>query len=917
MNILLVEDNTLDAGLVADAFARHAPAAHLRHVTTLAEARACLAGARTGGPVWNALIVDLRLPDGSGIELLHEVRAKSLPLAVLVLTGSGDEEKAAAVLRAGANDYIIKRPETLAEMPALALAAIERFRAEPSTGGPQALRVLYAEHNPADSDLTRRYLERNAPHIHMQAVDSGAAVLEELAGVPEGGPPPWDILLLDHRLRDMNSLEILESIRRQRKLDLPVVIVTGQGDEEVVSKAMRLGVSDYLVKRPGYLYEMATSLDEAHRRHQMAREQVVLKESEARLRELTERLNHYLTTSPTITYALRVGEGWVESIWVSENIQRILGWTAQEALEPGWWRANVAPEDLPGVEDAMGRLLTEPGLETVTHEYQFLRKDGARVWIRDELRLQRSADGVHGEIVGTWVDVTEQKRTEQSARLQSAALAVAANAIYITNHLGQIEWVNPAFTKLTGFSAEAAAGRGPTALLGTAEEPGHNWNMMWHDVLGGQVWTGEARHVRRDGKCLVVEETITPVRDERGRITHCISIMQDVTEKKELQHQLLRTQRLESVGRLASGIAHDLNNVLAPMLMAPAVIRSVVKEPLVHSLVDSIEQNARRGAEIIRQLLTFGRGVEGQRAPVEPAAILVEMEKIVRQTFPKNIQCSLSLPAEPWAVMGDETQIHQVVMNLCVNARDAMPRGGDLHLALENVTLDETSAAMRPGAHAGNYVCLLVKDSGTGISQADLEHIFDPFFTTKELGAGTGLGLSTVLGIVKGHGGFIEVRTKGGEGSTFLVYLPASGRGPRGPALGGPSAFPRGQGQTILVVDDELSVRQVARTILEMHGYTVLEAEDGVQGISLFASHMDRIHAVVTDMMMPFMEGAPFIRSLRRLNPKLPIIAISGQQSPTQTFPEGSEKPDEFLSKPFAAGDLLHALQRVLNAPKT
>ncbi len=254
-------------------------------------------------------------------------------------------------------------------------------------------------------------------------------------------------------------------------------------------------------------------------------------------------------------------------------------------------------------------------------------------------------------------------------------------------------------------------------------------------------------------------------------------------------------------------------------------------------------------------------------------------------------------------------------MNLCVNARDAMPRGGTLTLAVDNVTLDETSAAMRPGATAGSYVRLTVGDTGTGIDRAHLEHIFDPFFTTKEIGAGTGLGLSTVLGIVKGHTGFIEVESRPGTGTTFYIHLPSSTTHQQQPAAAGPALLPRGQGQTILVVDDEISVRHVTRSILEMHGYKVIEAEDGVRGISIYAQNQAVIHGVITDMMMPFMEGQPFIHSLRSLNPRLPIIAISGHQFLSQTSPEGTERADEFLSKPFGAADLLQSLQRVLHPP--
>ncbi len=265
---------------------------------------------------------------------------------------------------------------------------------------------------------------------------------------------------------------------------------------------------------------------------------------------------------------------------------------------------------------------------------------------------------------------------------------------------------------------------------------------------------------RKDGSYYTEEMTITPVRDQHGEIGHFIAIKQDITEKKKLQAQLLRTQRLESVGRLASGVAHDLNNILAPMLMVPPLLREALQDPESRSLVDLIETNAQRGSEIIKQLLTFGRGVDSERMPVQLRSLALDMAGIIRETFPKNITARRETPTETWLVKGDATQLHQILMNLCVNARDAMPEGGTLTVKLENHEIDESCARLIPGARPGRYVCLSVADTGLGIAPEHLDKIYDPFFTTKEPGKGTGLGLATVRGIVQSHGGFIQIQSQ-------------------------------------------------------------------------------------------------------------------------------------------------------------
>jgi nitrogen-specific signal transduction histidine kinase/CheY-like chemotaxis protein len=392
-----------------------------------------------------------------------------------------------------------------------------------------------------------------------------------------------------------------------------------------------------------------------------------------------------------------------------------------------------------------------------------------------------------------------------------------------------------------------------------------------------------------------------------------VGTITDVTEKKQLESRLLRSQRLESVGRLASGIAHDLNNILAPMLMSAPVLREAIQDPDLRQLVDTIESSAVRGAGVIRQLLTFGRGLEGERIPVQLKSLVQDMCNIIRETFPKNIVAARETPAGAWLVRGDATQLHQILMNLCVNARDAMPDGGTLTLELENVEVNEAVASMNPGASPGRYVALGVTDTGTGISPENLDKIFDPFFTTKEVGKGTGLGLSTVIGIVKSHNGFIQVNSRLEQGTQFKVYLPACETSKDGEKKLKSGPLPQGRGELVLLVDDEESIRQVARQALERHGYRMIEASDGTQGLAQYTQHQSEVRLVITDLAMPFMDGPAFIRALRQLNPKARIIAMSGHQSKLHVGHLPPKSVQALLTKPFAAAELLQTLKQVLH----
>jgi signal transduction histidine kinase len=386
---------------------------------------------------------------------------------------------------------------------------------------------------------------------------------------------------------------------------------------------------------------------------------------------------------------------------------------------------------------------------------------------------------------------------------------------------------------------------------------------------------------------------------------------------KESEVRFLRAQRLEAIGALASGIAHDLNNILAPIMMSAPMLRWGLKPEEMEKTVLSIETSAQRGADLVKQLLLFGRGVEGNRTSLQPKHLIRDMVRMVRETFPKAISLETKTASDLWTITADATQIHQVLLNLCVNARDAMPKGGKLSLSAENVQLDDHYAGMIEAAKAGPYVLLRVADTGEGIPAGILERVFDPFFTTKEPGHGTGLGLSTVLGIIKSHAGFVDLRSEVGKGSTFSVYLPATPNAPEAES-GAPPAkvISKGDGEMILVVDDEPEILKITQQNLERNGYRTVLAADGIEALVLFTRRQEEIQAVLTDLEMPLMDGVNLVRAIRKLDSEVQVIASSG----IGLGPVWEEKMANLtelgvttlLTKPYGADTLLHALKDAL-----
>lgn len=530
-----------------------------------------------------------------------------------------------------------------------------------------------------------------------------------------------------------------------------------------------------------------------------------------------------------------------------------------------------------------------------------------RPWLPEEKSFATSMANFISLVLAQW----ERRQVEDMLRQQASLLDKANDAILVRDLDHHITYWNKSAETLYGWTAEEAKGRKVSELLYSDDSQFEKKNGQ---VLAEGEWAGEIQQVTKSGEEVTVVGRWTLVRDAESRPKCVLAINTNVTEQKRLKDQILRSQRMESIGTLAGGIAHDLNNVLTPIMMSVDLLNLRIKDEGCRETLETIATSARRGADMLNQVLSFARGMEGQKTPLRISRLLQDLARIVGDTFSKNIHLRLQDElGESDTVSGDPTQIHQVLLNLCVNARDAMPAGGTLTISAAHVMIDAQYAAMNIEAREGPHIMISVEDDGAGIAPEVFPKIFDPFFTTKEMGKGTGLGLSTSLAIMKSHGGFFRVYSELGHGSCFHVYLPAQLSEVMEKPVAEDPVLPRGNHELVLLVDDEAAVREITRQTLEAYGYRVLLAADGVEAVTLYSKHQQEIALVLTDMRMPVMDGTTTIQVLMKMNPEVCIIAASGINSNSGIAKAAGTGVRQFLPKPYTAETILRALHQVLN----
>lgn len=544
-------------------------------------------------------------------------------------------------------------------------------------------------------------------------------------------------------------------------------------------------------------------------------------------------------------------------------------------------------------------------------EIAFVRKNGTIGLCETVVVPLLDQNGQFVATIGLNHDITERQKAEKQIHEQAALLNITTDATMVRSLDHKILFWNQGAERLYGWQAKDVLGRNVNDLL--YPESLTQLEDIQNALRENGTWQGELQQVTHSGQEIVVDSRWTLMQDDNRQPSSILVVNTDITEKKQLEAQYLRAQRLESIGTLAGGIAHDLNNILTPIVgiagLLPLKIPHLDEQS--QHLIEMMQISAHRGADLVQQVLSFSRGIENKRITLQVGHLLSEVKDFAEKTFPKNIKLHINLPSDLGMVSGDATQLHQMLMNLCVNAHDAMPHGGTLSFSAENFLIDENYAQMLLEAQVGPYIILSVADTGVGMAPETLERIFDPFFTTKEVGSGTGLGLSTLMGIVKSHGGFVKVDSQLGSGTQFSVYLPVveDNNTAQTEAL----EHVNGLGELILVVDDEAPIREIAKATLEAYNYKVITAQTGIEAIAQYVQHQDDIDAVLMDMMMPEMDGTTAIQTLKALDPQVKIIVATGLVSKEQNPTDIDLKSDALLSKPYTAETLLNTLKGVFN----
>ncbi|HEX8295527.1 MAG TPA: PAS domain S-box protein [Chthoniobacteraceae bacterium] len=874
IQVLLVEDNPTDQLLVEDELA-HATSAEFSvvHVEQLNEALTQIATQH-----FDVVLLDLSLPDSHGFETFVRLHEASADIPIVVLSGGGEGQLGVQAVQAGAQDYLVKGRLGENVLPRSIRYAIERQRSE---------RTL------AESEERYRQLIQQSPDgyvVHCQGliVFANAAALK-MYGAGSAAE------LLGQAYLDRISPECRDRVQN---------VGAHEGSVPIEVTCLRLDGSTISVE--------GTSNPFSHEGRPAV--QVVLHDlTERKLaeehRKLLETCVARLHDIVIITKAQPPGSQGARIIFVNDAFTQRTGYTREEVL-------GRSPRFLEGPKTSRSEL---DRIDAALRQWQPVHaelinytKSGEEFWVELDIVPVADAAGTFTHWVAVERDITERKRVRDRFR---RLVDCNAQGVMFWNIKGEITGANDAFLDLVGYRRDQlAAGAINWIALTPPEYAEADRRALEELTARGVCKPYEKEFIHQDGARVPLLVGMATFEDspEEGL---CFTV--DLTERKKLEQQFLRTQRMESIGTLAGGIAHDLNNSLGPIILSLDLLSMKFTDPDSQELLAIVASSARRGADMVRQVLSFARGVEGRRMEVQIKHLLREIEKIVTDTFAKNIQMRLIIPQDLWTVRGDPTQLQQVLLNLCVNARDAMPGGGTLTISAENLHLDAHFAALSVNREAppGPYVYLQVRDTGTGIAPAIIEKIFDPFFTTKELGKGTGLGLSTSMAIVRSHGGFLRAYSEPGKGTTFRIYLPAETEVSASVAEELAAEMPRGNGELILVVDDEVAVRQITQQTLETFGYRVVLARDGAEAVEIYARQGAEIALVLTDMMMPVMDGPATIEVLRRMNPAVRIIGASGLPSQDQLSQKADAELKEFLSKPYTAEVLLKAVRNALAEP--
>jgi two-component system, cell cycle sensor histidine kinase and response regulator CckA len=763
----------------------------------------------------------------------------------------------------------------------------------------QTLRILYAEDNPHDARLSLRQLIQAGFEPVADVVGTAEEFTESLRSTQ------YDLVLADYRIPGWSGISALEVLQQQQK-ELPFILVTGTLGEERAVECIKKGAADFILKDQLSRLPVAVrkALEERALREEKARAEAALRDSERRFRALVENSadgSALVTADGTYVYSSPASNG-------------VLGYTPKELGGRNVFEL-IHSADLKGAREMFTQLLREPGRVLAGH-FRFHHKNGSWRWVQ-VVGKNLLADPSVGTVVINYRDVTESKRADDELAASEERFRKAFNASpepMTISHWPEGRYVdcNESFLRITGYRREEVIGRTDTEVRFWPKPEDRARCMRFLEeharAIELEVIFGAKSGEERTG---LFSAEVIEIRGEQ-----CVlAVMKDVTERRSLEEQLRLSQKMEAVGHLAGGVAHDFNNLLTVILgYAILLLKDLVPEDPRRAPLEGIKQAADRAAALTQQLLAFSRRQVLAPRLLDLNAVVADMDKMLRRLIGEHIELSTVLAPELGLVKADPGQIEQVIMNLVVNARDAMPIGGKLTIETGHVELDEACARRRTVGTSGPYVMLAVSDTGHGMDEDTRARVFEPFFTTKEKGKGTGLGLAVVYGIIKQSGGSVWVYSEPGIGSTFKAYLPKIETTTKKPEATTANKRSRRGTETVLLVEDEAAVRSLVRDILESNGYVVLEASRAVEALEASQQHEGPIQLLLTDVVMPDIGGRKLADRLKASRPEAKVLYMSGYTD-TAIVQHGLLKPGvAFLQKPFTPEALSRKVREVLDA---
>jgi len=757
-----------------------------------------------------------------------------------------------------------------------------------------AINILIAEDSQDDADLVLRELRHAGFDPKWKRVETEPDFLAEIKNSP-------DIILSDYSMPQFTGLRAAELLQKSG-LDIPFILISGTVGEDVAVDAMKHGATDYLLKdrlaRLGVAVEQALEKKRLHDEHK--RVEVSLKLFRTLIDQSSDGIE---VIDPETGRFLDINETTCQ--WLGYKREELLSMNVQDveaiAVDYSSW-IKVVEE------------IRQSGFKIIEGWHK--RKGGSTFPVEINVRFIKVE---RDYLIAAVRDITERKRSEESLRLLGSAVEQSKESIVITDAEldlpgPKIIFVNPAFTQMTGYTAEEVIGKTPRILQGPRTDR-TVLSRLRQNLERGEVFAGEAINYRKDGKEFDLEWQIAPLRDASGKITHFVATQHDITERRKLEAQFRQSQKMEGIGQLAGGVAHDFNNILAIIQMQSELMKSSGGLSTDQAeFADEIGVTVQRAAALTRQLLLFSRREVFQPRDLDLSASITNTTKMLTRALGENVQVELKLASQPIFIHADAGMMDQVLLNLAVNARDAMPNGGHLIIETSGVEFDEFAASQSPQGRVGSFVCLNVSDSGCGIPPEILPKIFEPFFTTKDVGKGTGLGLATVFGIVQQHQGWINIYSEVNHGTTFRIYLPRLAK--NAGAKSSPPALTdvRGGNETILLSEDDPTLRVSVRKALSQLGYRILEAPTGVNALEVWKQNRDEIRLLLTDLVMPDgMTGKDLAQRILQENPKLKVIYMSGYSAEVvgKDFP--LKEGVNFLTKPFQASNLAQTIRSCLD----